>query len=281
MSRADWSGSSWVKDPQLSSPLSKVLLDESLVAVRETWNHLAQTDPLWAILYHPDKDQGRWDLNEFMATGRQQVTVLMDQVRKRAPLLSFGTALDFGCGIGRLSQALADYFGHVTGVDISREMVALARLHNQHGERCAYVLNEKADLQQFEDSTFDFVHSDITLQHIPPALTSGYLAEFVRIVRPAGLIVFQLPSHPPAIRRLRTMFRHKAPQVHRLYRSIRYWHRRPPEEAPYPMYCIAQERVRQIVHDAGGEIVAAVQDTAAGPGLVSIRYFGRKSAPAP
>jgi hypothetical protein len=48
----------------------------------------------------------------------------------------------------------------------------------------------------FPDATFDLVHSCIVLQHIEPLYTKEYLREFLRVTRPGGTVVFQLPSHP-------------------------------------------------------------------------------------
>ena len=40
-------------------------------------------------------------------------------------------ALDFGCGAGRLSRALAAHFEHVVGVDVSASMIETARALNR------------------------------------------------------------------------------------------------------------------------------------------------------
>ena len=54
------------------------------------------------------------------------------------------------------------------------------------------------DLTVFSDASFDLVASDIVLQHLPDRATvEGYLAEFVRVLKPGGLLVFQLPSSLP------------------------------------------------------------------------------------
>ena len=73
-------------------------------------------------------------------------------------------------------------------------MIELARELNRRGEQCRYVVNESDSLALFADSSFDFVYSNITLQHMAPELSRGYLGELVRVLRPRGLLVFQLPS---------------------------------------------------------------------------------------
>lgn len=61
--------------------------------------------------------------------------------------ISYSTTLDFGCGVGRLTQPLADHFNWFYGVDIVPSMIELANKYNPHGERCKYILNETSDFQ--------------------------------------------------------------------------------------------------------------------------------------
>jgi hypothetical protein len=42
----------------------------------------------------------------------------------------------------------------------------------------------------------DLIYSRITLQHMPPTLQQGYIGEFVKLLAPAGLAVFQIPDGP-------------------------------------------------------------------------------------
>ena len=58
--------------------------------------------------------------------------------------------------------------------------------------------NSRSDLGDFDDAQFDLVASDIVLQHLPDEPTvQGYIAEFVRVLAPGGLLVFQLPTWLP------------------------------------------------------------------------------------
>jgi ubiquinone/menaquinone biosynthesis C-methylase UbiE len=63
---------------------------------------------------------------------------------------------------------------------------------------CEFRVNREADLNCFDDSTFDMVYSFIVLQHVPGRWRiERYIEEFVRVLRPRGLLVFQLPSAIP------------------------------------------------------------------------------------
>ena len=99
-----------------------------------------------------------------------------------------GAALDFGCGVGRLTQAMARRFAASVGVDISEEMVRKAETLNRYAH-CSYVTSV-AERLPFADESFVFVYSNIVLQHMPRRLAVGYLREFVRVLEPGGVLVF-------------------------------------------------------------------------------------------
>jgi SAM-dependent methyltransferase len=161
-----------------------------LANLRSNWDALGRENPLWAIR----SDRDSWGLDEFFATGREEIDAMLEQLAELG-LEPRGRALDFGCGAGRLSQALADHFERVVGVDIARSMIDLANENNRHGEQCRFELNEAADLACFEDASFDFLYSNIVLQHVGTELAKGYMAEFLRVMAPGGIAVFQVPSH--------------------------------------------------------------------------------------
>ena len=167
-----------------------------LKELRRNWNAFGETDPLGAILTVPSKMGSRWDEGEFFQKGIDEIAEVMDYVATIRPELRRGEALDFGCGVGRLTQALALHFERCCGVDIAPSMNELANRYNKHGRRCRYFLNEVDDLRLFEDGRFDFIYSNIVLQHMNPEYATRYIREFIRILAPGGLIVFQLPSHP-------------------------------------------------------------------------------------
>lgn len=160
----------------------------------EHWERLGSTDPYWAILTSPDKMYNRWDIGSFFATGKDKVGELLAKTNERGISVTGGSALDFGCGVGRLTQALAEKFQEVDGVDISPSMIGLARKFNRHGARCRYHVNSRDDLSLFPSQRFDFILCYIVLQHVGPTHALSYIREFVRILRPGGLAVFQLPT---------------------------------------------------------------------------------------
>ena len=167
----------------------------SLDRDRALWESHARHDPLWAVLSAPERAGRRWDLQSFFETGSREIATLFYRLHQLRCEPVRRSALDFGCGVGRLTQALALRFEHVTGVDISPTMLALARRLDVSDGRIAFVENDKADLALLGSSTFDFIYSDIVLQHLEPDDSRAYLLEFCRLLAPGGVLVFQLPSH--------------------------------------------------------------------------------------
>jgi SAM-dependent methyltransferase len=158
------------------------------------WERLGKADPMWAILSDPDLTGNRWDRDTFFNTGLEEVGHNLRHVLSLGVEIPRDRCLDFGCGLGRLTQALCDYFDRCDGVDIAASMVEGARTFNRHGIRCHYHVNSTGDLRLFEDAQFTFVLSIITLQHIEPVYSKRYVAEFMRVLRPGGLALFQIPT---------------------------------------------------------------------------------------
>jgi ubiquinone/menaquinone biosynthesis C-methylase UbiE len=197
-----------------------------LKRLKRTWDALGRKDPLWAVLSLPEKRGRRWEVDEFFAWGRDEIDGVLRYARALGIELGYGRALDFGCGVGRLTQALADHFQRVDGVDIAPSMLGLADKYNRHGDRCRYRLNQSDDLRIFGEDVFDFIYSNITLGHMESGYSKVYLVEFLRVLKPQGLIVFQLPAErvpvAGAIRRAKRALTSLAPRpLLNLYHSLR------------------------------------------------------------
>jgi SAM-dependent methyltransferase len=168
----------------------------SLEQLRDSWNELAAKDAFQAVLTRSGAARQQWDPDAFFRTGLDEVEFMLHRVAALGVTPGRARALDFGCGLGRVTQALCRHFQRVDGVDIAAAMIERARSFNRFADRCTYHLNEAGDLRLFADSTFDFVYSNITLQHIEPEYSRRYIEEFFRVLRPGGVAVFQVPAGP-------------------------------------------------------------------------------------
>jgi ubiquinone/menaquinone biosynthesis C-methylase UbiE len=230
------------------------------------WNELAELDPYWAILTSPGTRFGAWDSDEFFATGATEIDAVMDHAARLGHPQGRARALDFGCGLGRLTRPLAGHFDESVGVDISEGMVRGARELNADVPGATFIVNAAEDLRRFDDESFDLVYSVIVLQHVPDrGAIESYIAEFCRVLRPGGLAIFQLPSHIPKIfrlqwrRRLYLALRRLGVGAAFLYRRLRLM--------PIAMSSIGESDVVALVAACGARVLEV--ETVAASGLLN------------
>ncbi len=169
-------------DPEVSSRM------------REDWNARAREDAGYYVAF------GRRDSDdiEFFATATEVIKGLEWELR-RVPLAQRGNwrALEIGCGPGRLMRPMSRHFVEIHGVDVSDEMITLAR------EKLADIPNahphatDGSSLTQFEDESFEFVYSYAVFQHIPSReVVFEYLREIHRVLKTGGLARLQFNGLP-------------------------------------------------------------------------------------
>lgn len=170
---------------------------------RLEWEDLAGRDPLWAILSYRRHKFGRWDPEEFAATGRHQGEDLAARCAALGRPQRRQRALDFGCGVGRLAPALSAAFDGYVGIDISPTMVAAARRRHASLTNCRFVVEADEGLVGWADRSFDLVYSFHVLQHLDsPSTIRAYVASLLRVLADGGLWVVQLPDRIPKPERL-------------------------------------------------------------------------------
>jgi SAM-dependent methyltransferase len=162
------------------------------------WDDLATVDPLWAVLSAEGKRNGGWDLDEFFATGETDVAGLLATAEELGRPARRERALDFGCGVGRLTRALARHFDEAVGIDLSAEMTTQARRLNANTPNVTFATADEPPA-----GDFDLVVANLVLQHLPSkALARVYMRRLIEAARPDGLVVFQLPSRLPLAQRI-------------------------------------------------------------------------------
>lgn len=219
-----------------------------LQELQGNWEGLAQSDPLWAICTDPGKRNRKWDREEFFATGRREVATVLECATECGVKIDHHLpALDFGCGVGRLTQALAAHFSECWGVDISPTMIRLAKEFGQDRPQCRFLLNHSDRLEELEDNYFGFIYSSIVLQHIAREYSLRYIVELVRVLRPGGVLVFQLPDTLRAgpLKRVRARLALRS-RLRSLFGSRIH---------AIEMHCLKEGEVRRIVEQSGARVV--------------------------
>lgn len=244
----------------------------SLKTTQLKWDTLALADPLWAVLTWDDKKQNSWDSDEFFATGEREVEELLGEVKRLGIPVRSAIALDFGCGVGRLTRALSRCFDVVYGVDISKEMLHVAS--QAKPVNVEYFLNDSDHLRAFKNDFFDVIISMITLQHIETKYIKRYITEFLRILKPGGVAIFQLPSHPVEIeqnivKRIKYFIKRLLPYA----LVARHEARISKNNLFLDMHGIRPSHVERIIRRHGGVLLQRIRDHNAGSAWVSFRYI--------
>lgn len=134
---------------------------------------------------HFDQRSKEWDQDP--AKVARAVTVA-ELIRRKLAGKSFRTAMEYGCGTGLLSQALANNFADITLADTSEGMLAvLSEKVKEHGLKHFHPVN----LDLITDTTYpvgtvDVIYSLLTLHHIQD--TQMILTRFAKIIKPGGYV---------------------------------------------------------------------------------------------
>lgn len=195
------------------------------------WERYAALDPYYAVLTAPEWHREHIDSakrEQFFATGRRSVERLATAIEAQTGVTLEGArALDFGCGVGRLTLALAERCEHAYGVDVSPSMLREADLNAKHQNVTNVEWAETGRLTELSGH-YDVVLSEIALQHIPVREGERIFATLVRGLRAGGagaVGVTLRPRHPlgGALRRARRSLP-LAPNVVNLVKGLKWSH---------------------------------------------------------
>lgn len=160
------------------------------------WDFAARSDPLWHIATGAASDE-----QTFFASGRVETDMFLAHCGIEPD--PNGTVLEIGCGVGRMTAALAERFGSVIGLDVSREMLRGAEAALNGRDNITLIHGNGRDLSGVPDASVDVVFSYIVLQHVPTADGQlGYLREVRRVLRPGGVAGLQIRSNSAKARAL-------------------------------------------------------------------------------
>lgn len=105
------------------------------------------------------------------------------------------TAVEVGCGLGRMSVALADQFGRVVGVDIAPRLIEEACRRNELSQ-VSFEVADGVHLRPGSISQCDTVFSYEVFYYINPQGLTTYFQDAYQLLRSGGQFVFQLNLEP-------------------------------------------------------------------------------------
>jgi ubiquinone/menaquinone biosynthesis C-methylase UbiE len=141
-------------------------------------DHFEKLSRRWERLYEPGALQ----------TPRiEQFTRILTEKRP-AP----GNVMDFGCGTGDISEALAGVGYSVIGVDASASMIERTNARASNTLRFQTIPTSKPFRLPFSPETFDAVVASSVLEYVSPL--DECFQEIHRVTQRGGLFVFTVPN---------------------------------------------------------------------------------------
>ncbi len=152
--------------------------------MREDWDRRAREDAFFFVASgHASSEE------DFRVSGQRD---LEDAILDGIELDSSASALEIGCGVGRLLVPLSEKVSRAFGVDISPVMIEKSAGFCQGRPNIETRVTD-GTLAGFADGSLDFVFSFIVFQHIPDlGPIRRYVEEAARVLVPGGLFRFQV-----------------------------------------------------------------------------------------
>jgi SAM-dependent methyltransferase len=209
----------WTPDTALER---LALKGQDLSSYRAFWDRSAEIDAIRAIA-DQDSDES------FTSSG-------VEDAEGIRPLLPpDGAFLEIGCGIGRVLQHMASMCREVQGVDISAEMIKRGQQRLRHLSNVHFHQGNGYDLEPFRSNSFDVVYCAFVFQHMPKTSVFNYLQEVYRVLKPEGVVRFQVPN----------LLQHEE------FESFRHFAEPHFVRHPYPMHFYTPAEVIQLTTKAG------------------------------
>jgi 2-polyprenyl-3-methyl-5-hydroxy-6-metoxy-1,4-benzoquinol methylase len=159
--------------------------------IEKKWEYFGETNPYFAVsTFDKFKSENLDDaaLVDFFESGEQYVERIWQEIENNfQSRFQPRQAIDFGCGVGRITLPLAKRCDKIVGVDISENMLKEARLNSEkfNLNNVSFVKGND-DLSKFSGE-FDFIHSFIVFQHIEPKIGEAIFKELVAGLSPGGV----------------------------------------------------------------------------------------------
>lgn len=167
------------------------------------WTRLGQEAPHWSVLTQDQYRPARIAETQaaFYATGERDRALLRDMLARHGLAPSaLPRVVEFGCGVGRATVAIAEDFREVIACDISPGHLALGRRAASEAGRGNIGWFQSKVERPMPGGRYDLWFSRLVLQHNPPPVMAWLLATAFARLAPGGVAVFQVPTHAEGYR---------------------------------------------------------------------------------
>lgn len=182
------------------------------------WDKRAKEDAFYFV--DSRLPYGDPDLERFWAGGVEDLDTILGTLGLE--MVASDDVVEVGCGVGRLTRAISPRVSTVRALDVSGEMLEIARERNPELANVTWIHGDGSSLEAVESESADVCFSHVVFQHIPdPQITLAYIRDFGRVLRPGGWAGFQVSnspeihtrrSIPDRLRTLPSRLRNRAPR---------------------------------------------------------------------
>lgn len=129
-----------------------------------------------------------WDANGPMKPLHQLNPLRLQYIQSQVPL-NKQRVLDVGCGAGLLAEVLCQQGAMVTGIDMSKEVIQVAKQHAAQSKlHIDYVINDIDTFAAQHPEPFDVITCMELLEHVPEP--AQLIASSAALLKPGGIIFF-------------------------------------------------------------------------------------------
>lgn len=136
-----------------------------------------------------------WDENGELKTLHQVNPLRLGFITKKVPLAG-KRVIDIGCGGGILSESMALQKAIVTGIDMNKSVIDVAKLHQLESKTDVEYLHTSAETIAAErPGYYDIVTCLEMLEHVPEP--ASIIAACAKLVKPGGHLFFSTLNRNP------------------------------------------------------------------------------------
>jgi hypothetical protein len=163
--------------------------------VAREWEKLGRDQPAWSVLsvdaYKSD-DPSKIGA-AFYKTGISEARRLLNSLQRHGIEPPFEKAVEYGCGLGRISIPLAQHCRQLYAYDISAPHLHLAKAYAERAGAQNIQFERVVRPDQGIEQGYDLYYSALVYQHNPPPLIFRLVNQALEGLAPRGVAVFQLP----------------------------------------------------------------------------------------
>ncbi len=214
--------------------------------------------------------------DEFYRSGIGDISLVMRHVSTLKGPKRFSHAIDFGCGVGRLTVPLSKYADRVSGLDVSPSIIKTANKTTPKAfkKKIKYIVSN--DALDNLPKQYDLVHSFIVLQHIPPSRGEIIIKKLVDGLTDGGFIALHVTYayNAPRFKKLVIWARNHFVPLHYLLNLIKG---NPLTMPRMRMHTYDLNNIMQIINKSG--VSETMQTTTDHGGYIGVMIIGKKIVP--